>query len=232
MENTEKKTDKLTPKEWWENIWYHYKWILIFGMLIAVFLLYSLVQCTASKDPDVNIMHVGPMLISSASADQIESTLAGLSEDYNDDGAFKLDLLDITVNKFGNSESSQDPINYDHNNSGLQRFQTEIRAGDAYIYLLDEEFFKICVEEGLLTKLDSVIDDADMPENVIDGYGVKLSELDAYSLPGLSSVPEGAILCLRRSPEYDELKYERTVEAWEGNRCTFVNIIKYRSESK
>lgn len=220
------KTEKLTPREWIENMWYHYKWLIIFGGLLIAFLVISCFQFLANDDPDVNILHMGPMYISPEVADKIEATVGGMAEDYNDDGEVNVAILDITVNKFGTDESNT--FNYDQYNSALQRFQTEIRAGDAVIYLLDKEYFDICVGEGLLTPLDEVIDDAYMPENTVDGYGVYVSELDAFGLEGLSSVPDTAILCLRRSPEKDEIKYGRTQETWEGNRKTFVNIIKYR----
>lgn len=220
------KTEKLTPREWIENMWYHYKWLIIFGGLLIAFLVISCFQFFANDDPDVNILHMGPMYISPEVADKIEATVGGMAEDYNDDGEVNVAILDITVNKFGTDESNT--FNYDQYNSALQRFQTEIRAGDAVIYLIDKEYFDICVSEGLLTPLDEVIDDAYMPENTVDGYGVYVSELDAFGLEGLSSVPDTAILCLRRSPEKDEIKYGRTQETWEGNRKTFVNIIKYR----
>ncbi len=221
------KQEKMSLGEWFENIWYHYKWLIIFGVVLVAFILISFSQFLATKDPDVNIMHVGPMYISSDVAATIEDTVGKLSDDYNDDGEIKVEILDITVNKFGNEDAGIDPVNYDQNNKGMQRFQTEIRAGDTVIYALDKQFFDVCVEEGLLTPLTDVIDDAYMPENVIDGYGVYISDLKAYELDGLSKIPETAILCLRRSPDKDEIKYGRTMEVWEGNRNTFVNIIKY-----
>lgn len=224
------KTEKLSPREWLENLWYHYKWLIIFGGLIVIFLVISLFQYFSTNDPDVNILHIGPMYISPTAAEEIEETIGGLSEDYNDDGEMTVNILDITVNKIGTTEENL--VNYDQNNTGLRRFQTEIRAGDAMIYLLDREYFDICITEGLLTPLDEVIDDAYTPENVIEGYGVLLSELDASELPGLSSVPDTAILCLRRTPAKDDIKYGRTEEIWDGNRRTFINIIKYRSEDE
>lgn len=224
MENTE----KLTPREWIENMWYHYKWLIIFGGLLIIFLVISCFQFLSNDEPDVNILHMGPMYISPEVADRIEETIGGFSDDYNDDGDKTVAILDITVNKFGTDESNT--FNYDQYNKSLQRFQTEIRAGDAVIYLLDKEYFDICVQESLLTPLDEVIDDAYMPENTVEGYGVPVTELDAFDLEGLSNVPDTAILCLRRSPEHDEIKYGRKQETWEGNRKTFVNIIKYREK--
>lgn len=237
------KTEKLSFKEWLENIWYHYKWMIIFIGMLVMFLLISIVQIFSTDDPDVNILHVGPMYLSPAAVDDIEATLADMSDDYNGDGDFSLNILDITVNKLGTTEDTA--VNYDQNNSALQRFQTEIRAGDAVIYALDEEYFRICIEEGLLTPLDEIIDDADMPANTVKdsdvlenkedaegiAYGVYVSDLDAYHLSGICNFPDSAILCLRRSPDKDELAYDRTQEGWDGNRKTFVNIIKYRDNT-
>jgi hypothetical protein len=198
--------------------------------MLVVFLVMSCFQYFSTKDPDVNILHVGPMYISPESSDKLKGTIAGLSEDYNDDGDINVALLDITVNKFGNEDAGIDPINYDQNNNALKRFQTEIRAGDAVIYALDEEFFEICLEEKLLSPLSEVFSDEILPENTVKCYGVKIADLDAYKLDGLSSIPETAILCLRRSPELDPIKYGRTAEIWEGNRKTFENILKYKAK--
>lgn len=221
------KTEKMSAREWVENIWYHYKWLIIFGGMLIVFLVVSLTQILSSKDPDVNILHVGPMYISATAAEQLEATMADFAEDYNGDGNIKVGILDITVNKFGNEDAGIDPVNYDHNNKGLQRFQTEIRAGDTVIYALDKEFFDVCIEEDLLTPLDEIIDDAYMPENTVDGYGVYMKDLKVKELKGFDSIPETAILCIRRSPDKDDIKYGRSMDTWRGNRDTFVNIIKY-----
>lgn len=226
MENNE----KMSFGEWLENLWYHYKWLIIFGTMLVAFLVISIGQMAATKDPDVNFLHVGPMYISPSAADSIESTMTQFTGDVNGDGKVKTDLLDITVNKLQTDESTM--VNYDDQNKALQRFQTEIRAGDAVIYLLDKEYFDICVEEGLLTPLKEVLDDADIPENNVDGYGVYVSELDAFELSGLSSVPKTAILCLRRSPDKDPIKYGRTMEVWTGNRDAFVKLVKYTAQEE
>lgn len=260
---------KLPFKKWVENIWYHYKWTIVLVGAIAIFLIVALVQLFKNKEPDVNIMHVGHMMISPADLDDINATVGAMAYDCNGDDEVNVNVLDITINKFvvettsedsnisnssadmsadtteetssetnvsneselseSSDESSKDWVNFDGNNQGYTRFQTEIRAGDAIIYFLDEPYFNECVEIGLLVPFEDIIDDAYMPENVISGCGVKISDLDAYDLPGLSSFPETAILCLRRSPGEDEIAYGRTQEEWECNKTAFVNIIKHRS---
>ncbi len=217
---------KLTFAKWVENTWYHYKWTIILGGAIVLFLVISLVQLLKNEEPDIQIMHVGPMYISPAASEEMEATVGEMGYDCNDDGKINVNILDITINKFSN-EAGDVVVNYDANNEGYSRFQTEIRVGDSIIYLLDEPYFDDCVQENILAPLDEIIDDADMPEKVISGCGVKISDLKAYSLPGLSAVPETAILCLRKSPEKDEISYGRTKEAWECNKVTFQNIIKY-----
>ena len=234
MENSENK-EKLTFTEWLENTWYHNKWMIIFGGMLVLFLVISVGQLASSSSPDLKVLHVGPMYISPEAADRIENTLEGFSEDYNDDGDFIVDILDITVNKLSDGQGGA--VNFDQNNQALQRFQTEIRAGDATIYALDKYYFDICVKEGILTPFEDIIDDADMPANTVKDengviYGVYISDLDAYKLSGLENIPATAILCLRRSPANDQLTYGRTEEDWEGNKRTFVNVIKYRDTEK
>ncbi|MBR5779448.1 MAG: hypothetical protein IKY21_02345 [Clostridia bacterium] len=234
MENKEQ-NEKLSFSEWLENIWYHSKWMIIFGGMMIIFVVISVIQLVSTSGPDVNILHVGPMYLSSEAIDRIETTLKDFSDDYNDDGDFSISLLDITVDKLSNGQGGT--VNLDYNNQALQRFQTEIRAGDASIYALDKYYFDICLKEGLLTPLEEIIDDADMPVNNVKDekgviYGVYVSDLDVYSLSGIENFPDTAILCLRRSPEKDQISYGRTQEDWEGNRKTFVKLIKYRDKDK
>lgn len=234
MENKEQ-NEKMTAAEWLENVWYHNKWLIIFAGMMIIFVIISVGQLMSNSGADVNLLHVGPMYISPEAANRIETTLGELSDDYNGDGEFIVDILDITVDKINDGQGGA--MNYDQGNQGLQRFQTEIRAGDAVIYALDKYYFDICLKEGLLTPLKDVIDDADMPINTVTdengtAFGVYVSDLDAYSLSGIENIPPTAILCLRRSPENDQISYGRTLEEWEGNRKTFVNLIKYRDKDK
>lgn len=234
MENKEQ-TEKMSFSEWVENTWYHHKWMIIFAGMMIIFVIISIGQLISSSSADINILHVGPMYISPEAANRIESTLEGFSDDYNSDGEFIADILDITVDKFSDGQGGT--VNYDQGNQALQRFQTEIRAGDAVIYALDKYYFDICIKEGLLTPLEDIIDDADMPANTVKDengviFGVYVSDLDAYSLSGIENFPATAILCLRRSPENDQISYGRTVEEWDGNRKTFVNLVKYRDKDK
>ena len=137
---------KLSFAKWIENVWYHYKWTIVLGGIIVIFLVIALVQLFRNEEPDINIMHVGPMYISPADSDEIGKTLATMGYDCNGDDEVNMNLLDITVDKFSN-ETGDVQVNYDENNKGLMRFQTEIRAGDARIYLLDQPYFEMCVEE-------------------------------------------------------------------------------------
>ncbi|MBQ0109189.1 MAG: hypothetical protein KBS44_02790, partial [Clostridiales bacterium] len=137
----EEKT-KLTPKEWLENIWYHYKWLIIFGGLLVVFLAISLTQILSNKNPDVSLLYVDKMYYSDLETD-IRTTTATLADDYNEDGKTVVDMLTITINEA--TDASGDPIHYDYNNTNLQRFNVEITSGDATILILDPEYFGICV---------------------------------------------------------------------------------------
>lgn len=232
MENkVVEKKEKLSFAEWFENIWYHYKWPLICGAILCVFLTVSLVQLFSKDDPDIKILHVGPMYISATDSDILCETVKGFSEDHNGDGKTVVHLMDITIAKFQDASTSE-YFNYDEHNKAHQRFQTEIRAGDSMLYVLDREFFDTCMELNLLEPLDSFVDDADMPENVIEGCGVKISDLDAYELPGISRFSADSIICLRRSPDKDDISYGRTADGWNAHRRTFIKLLKYRSEKQ
>lgn len=224
------KKEKQTFREWAENIWYYYKWLVLFIGLMIVFAVICIVQLAQKDEPDVDVMFVGPgYYLDQASKDNLGDSFELISEDYNGDGKFTLNLLDITMPQL---ETSEGKINVDQYNTGLKRFEAEIRTSDAAIYILDREYFNKCMELSLLTPISDVIDDAYLPGNIIEGCGITLSELDIYSLPGFDRFPEDAILCLRRSPEKDAIDYGKSASAWDGNRRSFVAAVKYKKGSK
>ena len=76
--------------------------------------------------------------------------------------------------------------------------------------------------------MDAVFGEGKAPAGSIDGYGYALGSLDAKYLPGFDKIPEDMVVCLRRSPEQDEIKYDRETGFWENNKTAFVNLVTYK----
>ena len=205
---------KLTFREWLEHIWYYYKWqILILG-LIAVFVIIATVQLFTKSDPDVGIMVVGKTTLTAEGTADFKEVCYSLMSDYNDDGEKSVNYLELTVSENGETTNAQ----YNSDLTALQRFNTEVASGNSIIYLVNEAYYERLKEFGVLAKLTDVLPASAIPAETVDEYGVYLRELEIHFAAGFAVLPGKLVLCIRRSPEQDDITYGRTMEYWRGNQ--------------
>ena len=220
----------ILEKGWWENLWYYHKWLIILGGIIVLFVVIAVVQMFSKPDADVDLMFVGPWYLSSENKDELEESIRSIAEDYNGDGEKAVDILELTLKSLTMGEGGdQKTMYYDEYNSAMQRFQTELRAGDSVIYFLHKEFYETARDAGVLAPLSEVLPAGDLPGEAVDAYGLVLGSLDVYGLPGFSRMPADLILCMRRSPESDALQLGPKLEAWSGNKQAFAGMVGYRA---
>lgn len=220
---------KLSFKEWVEHIWYYYKWLIILGGLVVIFLIVAFFQLLLKPEPDVHILYIGKGSISVTGVNELTNTVESLIDDYNNDGEKVCDYIDLTALA---EEESGEVFNLDINNAAITRFEVEIRTGDSVIFLMNEFYFKEAMKLGVLAKLSDVLDSTAMPEKTYNEYGVYLKDLDLYKAPGFDSLPANTILCIRRSPENDDIKYQRTMEVYTANKLCFQKLITYKADSQ
>ena len=113
----------------------------------------------------------------------------------------------------------------------VKEFEKELFAGDSMIFILDKQTFDICVDNDMLASFETVFGKDNMPEGVIAGCGIYLSSLDAKALGGFDELSPNTVLCIRRSPDSETIKYGRLQSAWESNREIFVKLINYKAEN-
>ena len=219
---------KRTLREKAANFWYFHKWHLLIGVVAAVIAAVIIMQTAGNVSPDAYILFVGKATVFPKDKDAIAETAGREIYDQNGDGNTHVAFLDITVAVGENIPYTAYQTNVDAN----KRFMTEITSGDSVIYLLEESFFEKASEQGVLCPLAQIIDPALLPDDMYDEYGVRVSELDYFTLNGFSSIPDDTVLCIRRSPEQDSITYGRTIDYWECNKTLFVKMFEYRAEDK
>ena len=136
--------------------------------------------------------------------------------DYNDDGEKSVNYLELTVSENGETTNAQ----YNSDLTALQRFNTEVASGNSIIYLVNEAYYERLKEFDVLAKLTDVLPASAIPAETVDEYGVYLRELEIHFAAGFSRLPGSWSLCIRRSPEQDDITYGRTMEYWRGNQLS------------
>jgi hypothetical protein len=114
----------------------------------------------------------------------------------------------------------------------VKEFERELFAGDSMIFVIDKQIFDICLEQDKLASFEEVFGKENMPEGLLAGCGIYLSSLDAKTLAGFEKISPNTVLCIRRAPDSETVKYGRLQSAWESNREIFVNLINYKNENE
>ena len=71
---------------WLDNFWYHYKWHVLVGLFIAVFLFVSIGQMVDKEKVDVYIMYAGPTAFLASEIYDIQDAFETIMPDLNGDG--------------------------------------------------------------------------------------------------------------------------------------------------
>ena len=228
-----KKYSKRSPGfgGWMEYIVEYYKWPILFGVVLVSAIIFAISQTASTSNPDLSMMYVGPFYMSPTEQDKLGETVAMLSGDkegdYNQDGHFRYDFLDLTISHIRDQEGIE--YTYDDQNTAYTRFQTEMRAGDTVLYFLEPYFYRVALSEGIIAPLSELGIDTSLS---YDGYGIPIGNLDCYELDGFSKMPAEAVVCLRRSPDSDAISYGRTQESWEDHKDLFLQMVNYRSDDR
>lgn len=191
---------------WFENLWFYYKWHILIGALVLLFLSVATVQCLGKVDPDITVLHIGEFDVG-GDRDKIIEEFGYSAADLNDNGK-----IDLSLAFFGLSD-----------NTTPNRFNTELLAGEHHIYIVNDEYFEKLLISNALVPINEVLGYA--PENTEgDGYGIKLKYLDLAEVRGFKNFNRNSIICLRKGDTSNKL--------YANNRDFFKAMIKYTNGSK
>ena len=134
MERYGKIPDKYT-KEWWDYIWYYYKWRFI-GTAIAIFLVViTVVQCASRINYDAEICYLGNIRYTDeAVIEQLCADLGEIVSDVNENGKKQVQFRQLIIGKEGTPESLTE-----YNEAMLTKAALEFQTGESYLYLFSYE---------------------------------------------------------------------------------------------
>ncbi len=220
-------------KGWVSYLFEYYRWPIVIGLVILIGIGVGVSQIRDASNPDYALLYVGPPYLALNYEEQLEHTLANLSGtgevpgDCNGDGEYKVRMRDVTVAVLTDAEGEKHVT--DDGNTALGSFQTELTAGEAMLYFLEPSFYQRAKGSSVLQRIEAFGDE--YAAKSFDGYGVYLGDLDAYALDGLSRMPAETVVCLRRSPEDEDLSYGRGSDDWSHHRDLFLRLLGYEDDS-
>lgn len=230
--------------KWFDNFWYHYKWIAIVVSIFAVFIIVSSVQMATKEDGDIYVMYAGSAVINVQNATYIERAFESIDDnDFSGDGKVNAVLRDLTIMSADEIKAATEDemeemgvpnegynINEQmvnaHMSDSMQTFNQEILGGDSVICLLSPYMYSIVREaDGFLPLEDAL---GYTPEKAYDECALYLADTDFGKLEGLSTLPKDTLFCIRRISSMSFLKGQsKTEKSYEYHLEKFRGAVNY-----
>jgi len=190
-----------------ENFWYHYKWHVIFGVIILFVALVGIRQLIerGNDKTDLSIMYAGPYNLNSLAAEEVKDTFAEiLSEDLDGNGKksvylytfYVLSDQQIAQAKAEEAGGTDRGLDLSQNRKNYSSFTDAVFTGECGVMFLDGWLYETVKESGGLVTFDDAL--GYTPEKAFDEYGIRLCDTNAYEkYPALAVLPAETVVCVR-----------------------------------
>ncbi|MBE6556364.1 MAG: hypothetical protein E7664_01310 [Ruminococcaceae bacterium] len=224
--------------KWFDNYWYHYKWVTIGVLFFAIVFLVCTVQMCGNENEDINVLYTGPYMMTAEERQDFGKVMAAvLPEDYNGNGKKSVSVIDYRVL----SQAQVEAFEAETDESGAHRiadrneisnnhklYTNYILTGDVAICFLDPSLFASLKETDRLVALSEVLDSPS--EAQCDEYGVTLGKTELYEAYGAVRVlPEDTVICFLRATYRGKISKEAN---YNHEKEMLNAIVGYRSEEE
>lgn len=236
---------KMTPTQRIENFWYHYKWHTVVALFLIAVIIICSVQCGTKEKYDIYISYAGSREVKMTAADgdkseyeELLTSLRAVAPDENGDGRTSVSLRTLwlltqaeqtALAEKLREEGKGEEINYTLLRENSEVYQNSILLGDYYLWFMSESLYLENREQGgspLFADLREYVGGAEV--TYLDSSAVYLSSTAFGRLPGLSSMPEGTVICLRRRSESPFGGNKKTAEGYyRASEDTLRAIFSY-----
>lgn len=201
-------TKGLSPKQKFQNYWYHYKWHTI-AALFAVFVVVLIVSSkVTTPEPDVLLYYGGPSYFSEDAVQAVEDAFATvMAEDKNGDGKKVTQLIVTTVlsgdqiaTKVMDAREEGELLYMGDLSVAQAEYNQEILYGLGIVCLIDRAHFE--ESKDRFAKFEDLPEGVKLPEKIFaDGKGVLLSDT-AFGryFEVFAGLPKDTVLCIKKQP--------------------------------
>lgn len=134
---------KRFSKEWWQNVWFYYKWYMIIGVCLVALLANTIFYSFTRVEPDLHVLFGGDFALLDEDKRILTERLEDAITDVNNDGktVARLHVISLSIDK----------EKFDETTAGSnQQLQTQFITGQQHIYVLDFVNFNRFYAQGLL----------------------------------------------------------------------------------
>ena len=206
MENYKTIKLKRFSKDWWENVWYHYKFGITVGICVFVIIAIGVTQCAFQVAPDAVFTYIGSYKhFGETSGYVVEDMLGAAVPDFNGDGVGTVHSSTVFINGSSGGEMYEIAL-------------LELAGGQAVAFFMDKTYL-----EGSLyneyADMSAWADEYGIDESLCikDEHG-GIVGIDLADNPLFADVqglePEGLYLVVRSLRDND--KSERDMEWYEN----------------
>ena len=217
---------------WLDNFWYHYKWHVIVGLFIVIFLFVSIGQMLDKEKVDVYILYAGPTAFMASEIYDIQDAFETIMPDMNGDGEKIVQFIDITVltdaqieenRKKAEAEDIEYKPDMEYIANARQKFKLQLAAGDAYIVLADPGMYAEDKGVGIYQSLESLGVTSD---SAYDEYSVVFRNTDfGKYMPVFQKLPEDTLLCFRTMGVTSQARGKKEQQKHDDQLVMFKEMI-------
>lgn len=196
---------KTFSKQWWENLWYHYKWYIIGGIGVLFLLIFGITECATNVRPDFTMTYMGGLeTMGQIEAYQLEDKLALVTGDIDNNKKTKAKVNVIYLDNGSGSEEM---------GANFNMADIEMAGGDAVVLLFDEKFLGRYSEYGFVD-LSEYTNEFSVDESLLkrydDGsvYAVNMSQNPIFTqIEGMNA--ENLYLAVRPLRANDKTSWQK-----------------------
>ena len=221
-----------TPKEKIQNFWYHYKWHSVVALVLITAILVCSLQFCQRESYDAYILYAGSKNIGRTAKDgdvaeiaTVISSLKRVTDDFDENGEISVSF----TNYFFLSSAEAAGLD-DVNEALLQNDKNSLSSVFEH-----SEYYLVFISEAVYQQYNKVGDNelfidlgtykTSYPD--IEYYAdnaIYLSSIGASVLPGLSSLPEDTLVCIRR-PGVLAAKSDEHIRHFENAKKMLDNLL-------
>lgn len=129
--------------EWWQNLWFFYKWHFLVGLIVVVAVVLTVIGSINRVEPDIHILFAGDYVLTEEDTAILKERIESTITDVNGDGKTVAQFLEISI-KLDTERTDESTA------PNFQQLRNQFVTGKQHILVLDRELFNLFYNQALI----------------------------------------------------------------------------------